>query len=233
MSRVHDRFYVVRIKGYVWILPHMDATKIKSLPVQSKRYITKVMFLVAVAKPIYDEYGVCVFDGKVGCWRVADTLKRKRNYNGERLKYKVGDVYIKDVSMGAVKYVQMLSDLLLPRLAYLKETFWGDGPLRIQHDGAPGHRAKGIEMQLTALFRSIDAIFVRQPPKSPCCNMLDMAVFHSLSTYVAQVDYKGKDELVAAVLDAWANLPPQDPDDGVGLQGHHDDPVRAARGRRV
>ena len=34
----------------------MDADKVKALPVQSKRYITKVMFLCAVAKPIYDDY---------------------------------------------------------------------------------------------------------------------------------------------------------------------------------
>ena len=44
----------------------MNKDKIKSLPVQSKRYITKVMFLCAVAKPIYDEAGECLFDGKVG-----------------------------------------------------------------------------------------------------------------------------------------------------------------------
>ena len=39
--------------------------------------------------------------------------------------------------------------------------------------------------------------------------MLDMAVFHSLSSHVAQVDYKTKNELVAAVEDAWAMLPPE------------------------
>ena len=185
----------------------MDASKVKSLPVQSKRYITKVMFLVAVAKPVYDDYGACVFDGKVGCWRVADIDKRNRNYNGKRTKYVKGDLYVKDVSMGAVKYVQMLTDLLLPRLIEIKETIWGECQVRVQHDGAPGHRAEGIEMRLTSLFASINAIFIRQPPKSPCSNMLDMAVFHSLSTIVAQTDYETKDELVAAVMDAWAILP--------------------------
>jgi len=44
-------FYVVRIKGFVWILPDfMDEKHIKRLPVQSKRYITKVMYLCAVAR---------------------------------------------------------------------------------------------------------------------------------------------------------------------------------------
>ena len=46
-------FYVVRIKGFVWILPdYMDAKHIQRLPVQSKRYITKVMYLCALARHV-------------------------------------------------------------------------------------------------------------------------------------------------------------------------------------
>ena len=61
-------FYVVRVKGFVWVLPgYMDVDKVKQIPVQNKRYITKVMFLVAVTRPVYAEDGTCIFDGKVGC----------------------------------------------------------------------------------------------------------------------------------------------------------------------
>ena len=98
-------------------------TKTKSLPVQSKRYITKVMFLCAVAKPIYDEAGECLFDGKVGCWRVADWKKRKRNYNGKKTQYKQGDDYIVDCSMGVSKCREMLIDLLLPRIVEIQKLF--------------------------------------------------------------------------------------------------------------
>ena len=44
----------------------MSAKLIKRLPVQSKRYITKVMFLPAVARPIFAADGSVLFDGKVG-----------------------------------------------------------------------------------------------------------------------------------------------------------------------
>ena len=45
-------FYVVVIKGFVWVLPdYMDPSDICSIPVASKRYITKVMFLIAVSRP--------------------------------------------------------------------------------------------------------------------------------------------------------------------------------------
>lgn len=204
------RFYVVRIKGFVWILPEfMDEDKIKNLPVQSKRYITKVMFLVAVAKPIFDEMGECIFDGKVGCWRCARWEQRKRKYTGVNVKYKKDDHYHDDCNMDADLYTDMMIDLLLPRIAELQATIWNNKPVVIQHDGAPGHRAEGIEAKLTLAFAAVFAIFVRQPPKSPVSNMLDMAVFHSMSSLVAEVDYENKNELVAAVHDAWAVLDPE------------------------
>ena len=36
--------------------------------------------------------------------------------------------------------------------------------------------------------------------------MLAMCVFHSLAAYIAQCDYENKEELVAAVHDAWRCL---------------------------
>ena len=67
----------------------------------------------------------------------------------------------------------MLTTLLLPRLIEIKRTVWdaqADGAeynVRIQHDGAPGHRAEGIEALLGRAFRAVNDMFVRQPPKSP------------------------------------------------------------------
>ena len=207
-------FYVVRVKGFVWVLPgYMDADKIKKIPVQSKRYITKVMFLVAVARPVYDVDGTCLFDGKVGCWRCADVKQYTRNYNGQTKRYAKDDWYTKDTNLGADKYVEILTQKLLPRLQELKRTIWdpqANGTaysIRIQHDGAPGHRAEGIEKLLEETFGCVNAEFVRQPPKSPDSNMLDMAVFNSMATLVAHVDYRTKTQLCAAVQQAWRELP--------------------------
>ena len=208
-------FYVVRCRGFVWILPnHMDPDTCRRLPVQSKRYITKVMFLTAVARPIFDSDGKVIFDGKVGMWRVCDYLKRKGNYTGKRLQYKKGDWYVKDASMGAVKYVSMVTELLLPAIEAIKNKYWipfaAGAPFKItvQHDGAPGHRADGIEAKLNELFANIGAVFRRQPPKSPDANMLDMCVFNSLEATVSEFHYGTKTELCAAVWEAWRRLCP-------------------------
>lgn len=205
-------FYVVRVKGFVWILPdYMDACKVKALHVHSKRYITKVMFIVAVARPMYNEFGECIFDGKVGCWRICEYRQYKGNYNGKTHKHKKDDWYCLDVNMDADKYVEMMVGKLLPALAAIKAKYWDPvAPkgyqIRIQHDGAPGHRAAGIERHLEEEFASINAFFLRQPPKSPEVNMLDMAVFNSMAAHVAHFDWNTKSELVAAVRQAWAVL---------------------------
>ena len=125
-----------------------------------------------------------------------------------------GDPYMKDVNMDAEVYVKILTKYLLPAVAAIRKKYWDvlfgrDYDVVIQHDGAPGHRADGIEEYLERLFLSVRGLFVRQPAKSPCTNMLDMCVFNSLASHVAQCDYADKEELVAAVHDAWRCLDPR------------------------
>lgn len=36
--------------------------------VQNKNSIDKIMFLTAVSRPIFDDEGNCIFDGKIGVW---------------------------------------------------------------------------------------------------------------------------------------------------------------------
>jgi len=36
--------------------------------VQNKNRIGKVMFLTTLGRPIYDDEGNCIFDGKIGVW---------------------------------------------------------------------------------------------------------------------------------------------------------------------
>ena len=208
-------FYVVRVKGWVWILPdYMDEKQLKRLPVQSKRYITKVMFLTAVARPIFAQDGTCIFNGKVGNWRVAELRRYAQQYHGKFVHHEAGDPYMKDVNLDAECYCKILRAKLLPRIRELRRTVWDpffrnrDYEVRVQHDGAPGHRADGIEAYLESIFAAVNVRFIRQPAKSPCCNLLDMCVFNVLAARVAQCDYDSKEELIAAVKEAWLSLNP-------------------------
>ena len=111
----------MRVKGFVWILPdYMDPEHIKTLRVQSKRYITKVMFLCAVARPVFDGVsGECLFDGKVGCWRVAEAKKYKTKYHSKKTgghHHERGDIHMVDRSLDSQLYIKMCKNLLLPAI---------------------------------------------------------------------------------------------------------------------
>jgi hypothetical protein len=44
--------------------------------VHNKNRIGKVMFLSAVRRPIYDDVGNCIFDGKLGVWPFVRKVRR-------------------------------------------------------------------------------------------------------------------------------------------------------------
>jgi hypothetical protein len=145
-------------------------------------------------------------------WRVGRWAKRSRNYNGKYTKYKKGDVYFKDLNMDAELYVEMVKELLRPRIAELRQKYFDvqngtdEYDITIQHDGAPGHRADGIEEHLDDILQPVRAKMNRQPPKSPCTNLNDACVFHSISSIVAQIDYHTKEQLHVAVTQAFQDL---------------------------
>ena len=148
-------------------------------------------------------------------WRCGKYALRAKRYHGKRVQYEVGDSYFKDENVDADLYVWLLENQLKPRIKELRERYWDaingttDYTITIQHDGAPGHRAVGIEEHLDDLFREVGGVVERQPAKSPCTNILDLCVFHSLSARVAQVDYRTKTQLHAAVDVAFAQLDPE------------------------
>lgn len=58
---------------------------------KSKRYIPKVMFLTAVARPRYNSDGECTFDGKIGLWlftREVAAIRNSRNRPAETIETK-------------------------------------------------------------------------------------------------------------------------------------------------
>ncbi|ETW09752.1 hypothetical protein H310_00237 [Aphanomyces invadans] len=66
-------FTVVDIKGKVYLAPWEDPLH---LQVKNKRFVPKVMFLVAVARPRLVD-GV-FFDGKIGAWPFLETVEAKK-----------------------------------------------------------------------------------------------------------------------------------------------------------
>ncbi|CAN0474101.1 unnamed protein product [Discosporangium mesarthrocarpum] len=69
-------FYVMKEGRGIHLHPEEDVPKPPRT--QNKRFITKVMFLAAVARPRMISDGMW-FDGKIGIWHVADTVAAMRS----------------------------------------------------------------------------------------------------------------------------------------------------------
>ncbi|CAM9556101.1 unnamed protein product, partial [Discosporangium mesarthrocarpum] len=73
---MYDWVHVVEKTRGIYLHPEEDAPKLPRA--QNKRFITKVMFLAAVARPKMISDGVW-FDGKIGIWPIADTVAAMRS----------------------------------------------------------------------------------------------------------------------------------------------------------
>lgn len=58
---------------------HFDGEKSPIRKVQSKRFITKVLFLAAVARPLWNTATNSHIDGKIGIWPFVKTVPAVRN----------------------------------------------------------------------------------------------------------------------------------------------------------
>jgi len=80
--------------------------------VQSKGNITKVMFLAAVARPRFDEEGVCVFEGKIGMWPFVKKVPGQRN----SVNRPAGTMVTRSVTVTRQRYRDMLLEKVLPAI---------------------------------------------------------------------------------------------------------------------
>ncbi|KAF0703908.1 hypothetical protein AaE_015205 [Aphanomyces astaci] len=58
-------FYLTRVKGKFYVY---DDEVLPDRQAKSKRFITKIMFLCAVARPRFDVWRNRMFDGRIGMW---------------------------------------------------------------------------------------------------------------------------------------------------------------------
>ncbi|CAN0456719.1 unnamed protein product [Discosporangium mesarthrocarpum] len=101
-------FYVMKDGRGIYLQPEEDAPKPPRI--QNKRFITKMMFLAAVARPRMISDGVW-FDGKIGIWPIADmdTMRSSKNR-------KKGTVMLKPATVNAERYKELMIDKVIPAI---------------------------------------------------------------------------------------------------------------------
>ena len=127
-------FYITRQSQRMYITQReKEAVVVPTRRVVHKSHITKVMFLAATARPLFDEEGACTFDGKIGCWPIVERMEARRSSRNRPR----GTMIVKPVNVTRDIYRTMLLEKVIPAI---KQKFpRRNKQVTIQQDGAKSH----------------------------------------------------------------------------------------------
>ncbi|KAI3708174.1 hypothetical protein L2E82_37296 [Cichorium intybus] len=209
----HDMFNVVHIDEK-WFYMSKPSRRYYLLPgedeplrtCQSKKFITKVMFLAAVARPRFNASGDEIFSGKIGIYpftRLEPAKRSSKNCVAGTLETKPILSVTKEVTRS------WLIEKVLPDI---RAKWPGSqlGPIFIQQDNAKPHiDVNDIEFLEAASRDGFDIRLSFQPPNSPDLNVLDLGFFRAIQSLQEQEVLGTIDELVHAVKTAFERMESQ------------------------
>ncbi|WOG86286.1 hypothetical protein DCAR_0205487 [Daucus carota subsp. sativus] len=171
---------------------------------KSSKFIPKVMFTAAVARPRFNANNECTFDGKLGIFPFTYQEPAKRA-SKNRAK---GTIMTKVVeSVGKKETRSMLINQIIP--AIMEKWPISEGPkvIYIQQDNARTHiNQDDAEWQQAHKQGDFTFILVQQPPNSPDLNILDLGFFRSIQSLMHKKMPKDVDDMMEAVHEAYFEL---------------------------
>ena len=182
MNEVHvdEKWFFITKNQETYIMsPDEDEPKRN---IKHKGYVTKVMFLCAMARPRYDATKRQMWDGKVGLWPIGHFAPAQRS----SVNRPSGTPIWNNDTVDREMYRKFLINDVLPAIVDCwPASEWNDEntTIHIQQDGAKAHIACDDEEWMNALrsFGVQQKINIyTQPPNSPDCNINDLGFFNSL-----------------------------------------------------
>ena len=169
--------------------------------VQHKSFLTKVMFLCAVARPRYDMRRNAWFDRKIGIWPIGKWEPAKRSSK----KCAKGRLVWKNQCITRDVYCEYLIEKLLPAV---KER-WprNNGRIRLQQDGAKSHNLEDdVEFKEVVEEIGLNLTMFTQSPNSPDTNILDLGFFGAIQSFNDACP-ANEEELIKLVEKAYGEYP--------------------------
>ncbi|XP_023767508.1 uncharacterized protein LOC111916103 [Lactuca sativa] len=209
----HDMFNVVHIDEK-WFYMSKPSKRYYLVPgddeplrtCKSKKFITKIMFLAAVARPRYDSSGNEVFSGKIGIYPFT-TLEPAKRSSKNRVAGTMETKPILSVNKEVTR--SWLIEKVLPDIR-AKWPRGHTGPIFIQQDNAKPHIDVDDSEFLEAASRDgFDIRLCFQPPNSPDLNVLDLGFFRAIQSLQEQEALSTTDELVNAVQTSFERMQSQ------------------------
>ncbi|XP_071053572.1 uncharacterized protein [Onthophagus taurus] len=189
-------FYITKTKINCYLLPEEETP---NRTCKSKTFLTKVMFLAAVARPRYDYNKKAEFNAKIGLWPIVTQEPAKRN-SKNRIR---GTLMTTPVEVTRQIYVDMITKKVIP---VIKEK-WPKGskkmPIKIQQDNARPHCSiDDGEVIRAGTADGWNISLICQPPSIPDFNLLDLGFLNAIQSIQHKSSMHNIDELIAAVLKA-------------------------------
>ncbi|XP_057535388.1 uncharacterized protein LOC130813569 [Amaranthus tricolor] len=195
-------FYLTKKMQRVY-LAHKE--KVPYRATKSSKFIPKAMFLGIVARPRWNRFGQCTFDGKIRIFPFINMVAAQRDSKNRPR----GSIEIKPTeSVNQEVYRSMLIQQLI--LTILRK--WpSEGPsiIFIQQDNARVHIINDdLIWQQHNRQGGLTFILTQQPPNSSDSNILDLGFFRSIQSLMHKKMPKNITELITAVEDAFGELHP-------------------------
>jgi hypothetical protein len=195
-------FFITESQLHVYLVPGEPKPDRRCL---NKDHLLKVMFLGAVARPRYNNDGVCTFDGKIGMFPFIERVAAQRaSRNRAR-----GTIITRTVPVNKDRYREFLVNKVVPAI---KAKWPGrDRNITIQQDGASAHIDDNDAAFVAAGRNGLWNIKLEtQPAKSPDFNVLDLSLFRALQSHQWRSGFVNTfDELVVQVLRAYETFEPR------------------------
>lgn len=192
-------FYLTQTQRSYYLLPEEEGPH---RTCKSKRFITKIMFLAAVARPRWDPKKKQWFDGKLGLWPFVYQEQAKRN-SKNRAK---GTLVTKATEViNTAESRKMILEKVFPAI---RERFpRGNKIVKIQQDNAKPHcSVNDPEVIKAGSTHGWNITLVCQPPNSPDTNVLDLGYFNAIQSLQHEASPTTVDELITAVNESFAKL---------------------------
>ncbi|ETV79646.1 hypothetical protein H257_06903 [Aphanomyces astaci] len=173
---------------------------IKRPAAKIKRFIPKVMFLAAVARPRHDDERGVMLDRKIGMWLVVMYLPAARNSRNRP----AGTIVPTIVNVDAVLYRDYVITRVVPAI---KAKFPSvNKRVVLQHDNATPHGAITDAILECVSTDGWTFVVQRQPPNSPDLNVLDLGYFASIQSLQNKVVSHSIDDVIQSTLASFEAL---------------------------
>ncbi|KAF0703711.1 hypothetical protein AaE_015265 [Aphanomyces astaci] len=194
-------FNATRVKSRFYLLPGETPPHRTT---QSKRFITKVMFLTAVARPRWDDAKSECWDGKIGTWHFTETVPAARSSRNRP----AGTLELRPINVTRPIYKKMLIDNVIPAIK-AKWPAESSRSVVIQQDNARPHVAPWDAAVVSACTSDGWSMSLKcQPPNSPDLNVLDLGFFRAIQSLQQTHHSNTYQEIVDATNKAWDDVDP-------------------------